>query len=207
MIDPTRYCSGIFSDVLDGLGYRRQVIDGLVANRPGLRLFGRARTLKLETLDTADERIRVGLGFLGRLGRRDVLVVEGSDDFAYFGELMTRLSLRQSLGGVVIGGLTRDAAFTRRAELPIFARGTSPRDIKGRGRVAATEVRVEIGGVLVVPGDFLFGDEDGVVVIPRAVAEEVFRRAAAKLEDEERIIALIDAGTTIDDLLDQVQEF
>ncbi|MDQ7006675.1 MAG: hypothetical protein Q9Q40_05550 [Acidobacteriota bacterium] len=207
MIDPSRYCSGIFSDVLDELGYRQQVIDGLTANRPGARLFGRARTLRLETVDTTDERIRVGLGFLNRLGGRDVLVVEGSDTFAYFGELMTRLSLRQGLAGVVIGGLTRDAAFTRNAELPIFARGTSPRDIKGRGRVAATEVKVSISGVGVVPGDYLFGDDDGLVVIPRQAEEEVFRRAAAKLEDEERIIRLIDGGTTIESLLDQVREF
>jgi regulator of RNase E activity RraA len=201
-------CSGMFSDNLDKMGHRGQVIDGLVMNVPGGRFFGRARTIRIQTLATDDENIRTGLGFLESVAPGEILCVEASRAFAYFGELMSRLSLRRGLGGVVIGGLTRDSFFTRTLrDLTVAAEGYSPRDIKGRGRVEATDVEVRIRGVVVAPGDWVFADGDGVVVTPQGLMDALAGRILANIADEEEIVASIDRGAAILEILDRHKEF
>jgi regulator of RNase E activity RraA len=201
-------CSGMFSDNLDKLGARRQVAAGLSSNWTPFRTMGRARTLLLKTVDTDDENIRTGLSFIEQLKPGEVLLVQGSNDFAYFGELMTRLSVRQGIAGVVIEGLTRDSIYTfSQRELPILFRGLSPVDIKGRGRVEATDVPVMIGGVVVSPGDFVFMDSDAVVAVPRKLEAELTKRLEDNLKDEADVIQLIDRGASVDEILRRVKEF
>jgi len=201
------YCTGVFSDELDKLGYRKQVITGWNMNNSGLRMFGRARTVVLETMETDDERISKGLGFHASLDDGDVLIVKGSHDYAYFGELMTRLSVRKELAGTIIDGLTRDSYYTQQVEYPVFAKGYSPVDIKGRGRVGDLDVEVEIQGVKIAPGDFLFGDSDAVVVIPANIMETALDKFNECVEQEEATKKLIFDGTTTEDILRLVKEF
>ena len=201
-------CSGMFSDELDKIGYRNQVIQGLAVNAPKGKIYGRARTTKIQTMETDDENIRTGLGFIGRLQKGDVLCVEGSQQFAYFGELMTRLSVRQGLGGVVIGGLTRDSLYTQTEEkLTIFAAGYSPKDIKGRGRVEATDVIVTIGGIQIRKDDWIFGDRDGVVVIPFEGLQQVESKIVSSIGNEEEIISDIKNNLTVEEILNRYKEF
>ena len=206
-LDPSKLYSGMFSDELDRMGYRDQVVAGLGLNRGGLICLGRARTVQIETIETADENIRTGLGFLERLEPGEVLCVSGSTEYAYFGELMSRLAIRRGLAGAVIGGLTRDRRFTRELELPVFATGYSPKDIKGRGRVKAVDVPVEICGVTVKSGDWIFGDDDGVVVTPAAVATELFPVIARVIDAERDIVDQINTGQGIDAILETHKEF
>ena len=201
------YCSGIFSDELDKMGFRLQVISGWAMNNPRLRMFGRVRTVTLETIETNDECIAKGLGFHASLNAGDVLVVKGSHDYAYFGELMTRLSLRKELAGTIIDGLTRDSYYTQGVDYPIFAKGYTPTDIKGRGRVSETDVEIEVDGVVLKPNDFVFGDNDAVVVIPADQIDEAvvhFNETAKQEEDTKKMIF---DGTSIDDILRIVKEF
>jgi len=204
---PEEVVSGVFSDELDKLGRRDRVVDGWHLNTPRGRCFGRVRTLTLETIDTPDERISVGLGFLASLSPDDVLVVQGSPDFAYFGELMSRLAQSKQLAGVVVEGLTRDTYYTQTIELPIFARGYSPRDIKGRGRVAAVDEAVTVGHLEVRGGDYVFGDADALVFIPADDLEglrEPVRRAIAEEAEIKRMIA---AGKSIEEILKIAKAF
>ncbi len=201
------YCTGVFSDSLDKIGLRNQVIDGFKLNNPRLRLFGRVRTVLLETVETDDERIAVGLGFLDSLSPDDVLVVKGSKDYAYFGELMSRLSVERSLGGAVIDGLTRDTFYTQTIDFPIAARGYSARDIKGRGRVAHVDVSLEIGGCLARPGDYVFGDSDCLTFVPADRLADLVPEVLAAVADEARTKALIAKGIPISELLKQVKAF
>ena len=201
------YCSGVFSDELDILGYRSQVTNGFTLNNSRLRCFGRVRTLALEEMETDDERISLGLGFLGKMAPDEVLVVKGSMDFAYFGELMTRLSMRGGLAGAVIDGLTRDTYFTQTANLPVFAKGYSPKDIKGRGRVASVDEPVTIDGTKFTSGDYLFADCDAVVAIPAAVIEPLAAVCRASVEEEQNIKKMIADGMSVDDILANVKAF
>ncbi len=200
-------CSGMFSDELDKLGYCDQVIGGLVLNNGGGKCLGPVRTLKLETVKTGDERILAGLTFLETMKEREILCVEGSNEFAYFGELMTRLAVRQNLSGVLIGGLTRDLAFTRSSGLAIFSFGYSPKDIKGRGRVFGSDIDITVGGVVIRTGDWLFGDADGVVVIPKDAVGEVLRRVQGCVSNEEDIAKRIDRGEKVEQILFHYKEF
>lgn len=201
------YVSGVFSDELDKLGRRHQVSANWQMNNPKLRMFGRVRTLEIETIETDDERIHKGLGFLGSLESNDILVVKGSNDFAYFGELMSRLAMERKLAGVVVDGLTRDTFYTQNITLPIFARGNSPVDIKGRGRVDKVDVPVKIDDVEVNPGDYIFGDSDAIVVIPENIFDTLKEKANSAVREEGKIKEMISQGKSITEILEFTKAF
>ncbi len=208
-LDTKKLCSGLFSDVMDRMGWKHQIITGFSRNQNTVSFMGRAHTVLIETKDTDDENIRTGLSFLGQCKKGDVLIVEGSREFAYFGELMTKLSEQMGIEGVVIDGLTRDTNYTHLPEvkLPILARGYSPVDIKGRGRVQQTDVPICIGSVEIRPGDLVYCDNEAVCVIPKEIEEKVLDKVKEKMEDEERITRLIESEITVEELLNQVTEF
>lgn len=208
-LDVNELCSGLFSDVMDKMGYRHQIITNMKRNKNCVSFLGRARTVLIETYETDDENIRAGLGFLGSLSQGEVLFVKGSDKFAYFGELMTKLSTQMGIEGVVIDGLTRDTNYTHRddVKLPIVSKGYSPVDIKGRGRVEATDVSFFVDGIEVHPRDLIYVDNEGVCVIPQEIEVEVIEKVKEKIVEEKRITELIKSRISVQDLLDQVVEF
>jgi regulator of RNase E activity RraA len=203
------FCSGIFSDIMDSLNYKNQIITGFNNNQLlPVSFMGRARTILIETYETNDENISMGLGFLSQVGKGEILIVKGSGAFAYFGELMTRLSIRQGLEGVIIDGLTRDTKFTHnKCPLPIMATGYSPADIKGRGRVQAVDVDITISNVTIHKNDLIFADSDAICVIPQEIEGQVLSLAEANIEEEKKIISMIDGRTSIEDILKQVTSF
>ncbi|TDJ82102.1 RraA family protein [Campylobacter volucris] len=201
------YCSGIFSDELDKLGYKNQVINGLLINKSKLRMFGKIRTLIIETMDTPDENIKMGLNFLASLNNGEILFVKGSNEFAYFGELMSRLSQEIGLSGIVIDGLTRDTFYTQNINLPIFAKGYSPKDIKGRGRVKEVDVDFFIDNIKISSGDYIFGDNDACVILPKNIISELAKKINIAVEEEYNIKQMIFDGKTISDILQVAKEF
>ena len=208
-LDTQELCSGLFSDVMDRLGYRKQIITGMQKNIPLVSFMGRARTVSLRTEDTDDENIRTGLSFLGTVGEGEVLVVNGSERFAYFGEMMTRLSMRNRIEGIVINGMTRDTNYTHQNQvmLPVLAKGYSPVDIKGGGRVEAVDIAVTADGVEICPGNLIYADNEAVCVVPGQIEAEVLAKVKEKLDEEKRIIQWIDSGMSVRDLLERVTEF
>lgn len=208
-LDLEDLCSGIFSDVMDTMGYRNQIITGFLKNKKKISALGRARTLKIETLETSDENIRMGLSFVGEIHNDEILLVSGSDKFAYFGEMMTKLSTRQGIEAVVIDGLTRDTNYTHQdfVELPILARGYSPVDIKGRGRVEAVDVEIEIEHIKIEPNDLIYVDNEAICVVPKQIEDEVIVRVKEKIKEEKRITQLLESGISVEKLLETVKEF
>lgn len=198
--------SGMFSDELDKMGYSNQVIFGMNLNNKN-KMYGPARTLTIQIIETDDENIKTGLNFLNSLDQGDILCVKGSKEYSYFGEIMTRLSTRQGLSGVVIDGLTRDSHYTKEADLPIFSKGYSPKDIKGRGRVDKTNVQIDINNVKINPGDYIFGDSDGLVVIPKSIKYELELRLLNLLNNENNLKKDIYEGKPIGYILDKYKEF
>jgi 4-hydroxy-4-methyl-2-oxoglutarate aldolase len=118
----------------------------------------------------------------------EALLIEAESGRAVVGELFASEAKRRGLAGIVIDGLVRDVATLRRMDLPVFARGTTPQ--AGTAQVARGAVQAaSIGGVVAVRGDFVVGDEDGVVIIPAdkldavlPIAEEIQRSEGAILE-------------------------
>lgn len=199
--------SGLFSDGMDRLGYRNQIISGFQRNQKLLRFMGRVRTLEIETGDIEDENLSLTLNFIESLNKGDVLVIKGCEH-AYFGEMMTRLCLRQEIEGVVIDGKTRDTMFTHdNCSLPIVAKGYSPQDIKGRGRAKAIDIPIEINGIKLEPGNLVFVDNDAVCVVPKEIEKKLEDDIYYGIKEEEKIISLINSGAPVSEILEKIKTF
>src|SRR5262249_27647197 len=116
----------------------------------------------------------------------DVLVATTHGDLgsALWGELLSTASRAHGAVGAVIDGLTRDAAKILDMDFPVFAAGFCPLDSKGRLDGIAHGIPIRVGACLVRPDDYVFGDIDGIVVVPAELADETFRRALEKVSGE-----------------------
>ena len=191
--------TAVLSDVLDGLGYRQQAMTPAI--RPlddTLVMCGRARTaLYREVFHIArGNPYELEIALIDDLKAGDVAVMAcgGSPRIAPWGELLSTASKARGAAACVTDGLVRDIKAIRRMEFPVFAGGIGPLDSKGRGIVAEIDVPVELGGVRVTPGDLVFGDADGVVVIPKAVEAEVLTAALEKVLGEHKTLAALKKG-------------
>lgn len=125
----------------------------------------------------------------------EVYVAGGGDmRCAYWGELLTATARTRGATGAVIDGYHRDTPQVLAQNWPVFSRGRYAQDSAVRTQVADFRCAVEIGGVWIEPGDFVFGDLDGVVVIPRALEKEVITRALEKARGEKVVRKAIEGG-------------
>lgn len=126
----------------------------------------------------------------------DVLVVDAKghkDTGGMWGELMTLAAQRKGVAGLVIDGAVRDVAAIRKMKFPVFAKAISP-----GGTVKETfgsiNLPITCGGIVVEPGDIIVGDDDGVVVVPKAILQDVIEKAKKRMEREEEVKRLILEG-------------
>jgi regulator of RNase E activity RraA len=96
----------------------------------------------------------------------------------------------------VLDGGCRDVRFIRDEGFPVFCRFVTPEDSTWRWELEATQAPITIGAVVIEPGDWIVGDDDGVVVVPSAIAEDVLREAEAKAATESEIRRAVRAGTS-----------
>jgi len=120
---------------------------------------------------------------------------------APWGELLSTAAQVRGAAGAVMDGCVRDIVAIRAVGFPVFHGGIAPLDSNGRARVMAIDVPVECAGVAVSPGDLVFGDADGLVVVPRAVKEEVLRLGREKLAGERTALAELRAGVSLRQVL------
>jgi regulator of RNase E activity RraA len=187
-----RLYAAVLSDVLDGLGYRHQVLPARI--RPlddSLVLVGRARTALYRDVYHVPRghnpyELEIALIDDLKSGEVAVLACGASGRIAPWGELLTTASLARGATGCLTDGLVRDIKAIRQLGFAVFHGGIGPLDSKGRGEVTAIDVPVEVGGVTVNPGDLVFGDADGVLVVPQPVARQALKLALAKVEGEDR---------------------
>src|SRR5439155_22642430 len=99
-------------------------------------------------------------------------------------EILTATAKKRGAVGAVINGFHRDTPNVLEQNWPVFSRGRFAQDSAVRTQVADYRCSIEVGQVQVAPGDFVFGDLDGVVVVPRKVEAEVIERALAKARGE-----------------------
>jgi RraA family protein len=126
----------------------------------------------------------------------DVIVVDAGGDLtnAVIGEMMTTYATRKQIAGIVVNGAIRDLRSIREADLPVFALGVTHRGPykDGPGEI---NVPIALNGMVIEPGDLILGDDDGLVSIPFADVEEVYRKAKAKFEAEQAQLQAIVEGT------------
>jgi regulator of RNase E activity RraA len=183
--------TAVLSDVMDDLGLMSQAMKPFV--RPldeGLVMMGRARTglyMPVYDIETGDNPYDLEIDLLDDLKEGDVAVVAcngPTSRIAPWGELLSTAARCRGAEGCVTDGLIRDIRKIREMKFPVFHGGIGPLDSKGRARMMKMDVPVECAGVRVRPGDFVFGDADGVVIIPEERAEDVIARAKRKVTGE-----------------------
>ncbi len=193
-LDPSQLRSlsaAILSDVMDSLGLRGQAMKPFV--RPlddEAILVGRARTglyMPTYALREGENPYEVEIALVDDLQPGEVVVLAcngPTERIAPWGELLSTASMARKAAGCVTDGLVRDVRQIRAMGFAVFTGGIGPLDTKGRARMVDRDVRVECGGVLIDPGDMVFGDVDGVVVIPRAHERQVLAKAIEKVSGE-----------------------
>jgi regulator of RNase E activity RraA len=192
--------SGVISDVLDSLGHWQHAMAPNV--RPldeGLTLFGRARTglySRVYHVDPAINPYELEIALIDSLKPDDVpvLACPPGNMVAPWGELLSTASKARGAAGAVTDGLVRDVRFIRTMGFPVFAGAIGPLDSKGRGSVTSIDVPVECGGVTVRTGDWIFGDVDGVCVVPGQIADQVIDLALKKVSAETTVRDELQSG-------------
>jgi regulator of RNase E activity RraA len=197
-------------DILDSLGYREQAMhQRLRPLLPDIRncgFVGRARTFKWIQVDYVDEADPYGMEIeaMDALGPGDVVV--HSTDFsgtnAPWGELMSTLAMRKGVAGCICDSQIRDCVRIIEMGFPVYYAGIRPLDSQGRGKVIAYDVPIRCGGVLVHPGDLVFADYDGIVVIPQGIEGEAMRLAQEKAGKESRSRQALLEGKSLRDVYD-----
>ena len=179
-------------DILDELGYRHQAMHQrlrpLLPDKKNCGFVGRARTIRWMETDSVPEHDPYGLEIeaMDSLKAGDVVVhsTDYSATNAPWGELMSTVAKRNGAVGCVCDSQIRDCVKIIEMGFPVYYAGIRPLDSKGRGMVMAYDVPVRCGEVLVRPGNLIFADFDGIVVVPKEVEESVLVRAEQKIGKE-----------------------
>lgn len=180
--------TAVVSDALDELGYRNQALrESIRPLGPGDRFAGWARTIAyVDVYHVPEDPYGLEIEAVDSILPGEVVMVStaGSTQNAPWGELLSTAARARGARGVVIDGLVRDVRKIQELGFPVFARGIKPVDSKGRGVVINYNVPIDCAGVLVSPGDLVFADFDGVMVVPAEALPEVIRMAADKATRE-----------------------
>ena len=172
--------------------HREGEVRGLIRITPGVKLVGRALTVRTYPGDWAKP-----VEAIDRAKEGEVIVIDaGGSDPAVWGELATHSAVRKKLAGVVIDGAIRDVSEIADLKFPAYAKLITPSagEPKGFGEIG---VPIRVGGRRVFSGDWLVGDDDGLVIVPRSKAVEIANRAMDVLERENRIREEIGEGGTL----------
>jgi len=202
--------AALLSDVLDSLGLTGQAMRPFV--RPldeDLVLVGHARTglyMPVYSVRAGENPYQVEIALVDDLkpGEVAVLACNGpTERIAPWGELLSTASIARGAAGCVTDGLVRDVRRIRALRFPVFHGGIGPLDTKGRARMVERDIPIECGGVKVRSGDLVFGDADGVVVVPQERAAEVLARAREKASGENDTREELHRGRLLADVFDQ----
>ncbi|MFQ5985415.1 MAG: RraA family protein [Alphaproteobacteria bacterium] len=198
--------TAVVGDVMDKMGYLHQFLPPLIKPiRDDMVVIGRAmpvleadafgETLSAAAGPLAEKSFGLMLEALDDLKPGEVYVAAGaSPRYALWGELMSTRARHLGAAGAVLDGYTRDVAGIIALDFPTFAHGAYAQDQAPRGRAIDFRTTVEIDSVRVSPGDLVFGDREGVLVVPRAAEEEAIARALEKARGEKRVAEAIAGG-------------
>lgn len=158
----------------------------------GMKMIGRAFTAQCVPGDNLALHQAI---YAAEPGDVLILDVHGYSNAGHFGDIMATACKLHGLAGVVIDGSCRDAEDIKELGFPVFVRGFNPSGTV-KESLAKLNVPVHCGGIQVNPGDIVFGDCDGVVVVPKEREDEVFQKAVEKFEHEIEIIKELERGKT-----------
>lgn len=206
-IDFKRIRTGLFTavigDVLDQRGYRDQFLPAGVAPLvPGTRLVGRAMTV-LETPyaegsgrgPVSDKPFGLMFEALDDLKPDEIYITDGTSlNCALWGGLMSTRAMHLKAAGAILNGYVRDTPEIRKLGFPVFSRGAYAQDQGVRGKVVDYRMPLQIGAVLINDGDLIVADDEGVLIVPKEVEDEVIMAAEEKVATENEVAIAIKGG-------------
>jgi regulator of RNase E activity RraA len=201
----------LLGDVLDKLGYQHQFLPPTIKPvNTNMVLIGRAMpVLEADVFQEVVENSKnemmkkpFGIMFeaLDSLKKNEVYICSGSSPrYALWGGLMSTRAIKLGAAGAVVDGYSRDTNEILDLNFPTFSLGGYGQDQGPRGKVVDFGVPIEFGNVLITPGDLIYGDRDGVLVIPKLTIEEAFSKAIEKSRGEKLVKKALEQGmSTVD---------
>jgi len=187
----------VVGDILDDLGFTRQFLpQPIQPMREAMKLAGRAMpVVMIDVYGKQKKPFGLLTEALDQLEPGEIYLAGGGEmRCAYWGEILTATAKKRGAVGAVINGFHRDTPKVLEQDWPVFSRGRFAQDSAVRAQVVDYRCPIEIGQVTVQPGELIFGDLDGVVVVPKNVEAHVIARALAKARGEKRVRREIEAG-------------
>jgi len=187
----------VVGDVMDAMGYYHQILPPQITPiRLEDKLAGKAMpVLMIDVFEPQEKPFGLLTEALDQLEEDDVYICAGGEmRCAYWGELLTATAKTRKAAGAVINGYYRDSHKVFEQNFPVFSRGRNCQDSAVRTQVTDYRCIIEIGGVRIHPGDFVFGDIDGVLIIPQGIFEEVIEKSLEKARTEKVVRQAIEDG-------------
>lgn len=200
----------LVGDILDKIGFQRQFLPPSIKPlSPGFVLIGRAMPVLeadvFEEVANSNNPIMkkpFGIMFeaLDSLKEDDVYICSGaSPNYALWGGLMSTRAQKLKAAGAIVNGYSRDTNEILSMNFPVFSLGGYAQDQAPRGKVIDYGLSIEFGGIRIHPGDIVYGDRDGIVIIPQQTTGEVFARAIEKARSEKLVKKALENGmSTVD---------
>lgn len=206
--------SAVIGDVMDKLGFLRQFLPPQIQPlRDNMVVIGRAMTvLEADYFSESGsgqnalsaQPFGLMLAALDDLKRHEVYVCTGaSPRYALWGELMSTRALKCGAAGAIVDGYSRDTRGVWALNFPVFSRGRYAQDQGPRGKVIDYRVPIEMDGIRIEPGDIVFGDLDGVCVVPRKAEADVFMGAFEKARGEKAVKKALENGMGAQDAFER----
>lgn len=196
--------SGVLCDVMDSMGYRKQCIgQKIMPLKDNTVIFGPAFTsIATVVYSMPESPLTAQCKVVDQLSEGEiyVLVTRGDYNCAVFGELFATAVKSRKGAGVLLDGYARDLKSIKEMDFPLFYAGRDPRTSKGRAEINECQIPVIMDGVTIRPGDMIFGDIDGVAVIPREISDEVIEKAIETMKSEDKVRESLQSGVSLEEV-------
>ena len=186
-------------------GVRTTFMSGLAPIKPGQRMIGRAHTLRFvpireDLVETYAPRLNAQRAAIESLQAGEVLVIDARNDTeaGTIGDIFAVRAIHLGAAGIVTDGAVRDQAALRQLDIPVYNRASHGATFRRMHMPVDHQVPIACAGVTVVPGDVIVGDEDGVVVVPSALVDDIGAEAEQQELEETWGMERVAAGETTD---------
>ena len=191
-----RLYTPVVGDILDVMGYSHQFLPAVIRPlKEGMKIAGKACTvLECDVFEAQEKPFGLLTEALDQLDQNEVYLATGAHNSAMWGELLTAAAKMRGAVGAVLNGYTRDTPQVLDQQFPVFSAGCWAQDSSIRTNVIDFRCTIEIGSVIIHDGDLVFGDVDGVLIIPKAIAGECIEKALEKAAGEKEVRKAIENG-------------
>ncbi len=193
--------SAVIMDVMDKMNIRVQCMDPSIKPLvPTMRTWGEAVTLYFDTVTEVPQKpFKLEMEVLDDIKEGQVIVSQCNavELSAFWGGLLSNAALGRKAAGAISDGGARDYNEIAQLNFPTFCKGLTPYDSLGRMDGKERNIPILCGGIRVYPGDLVFGDVDGVVVVPQEIADEIINRAWEKVKGENTVREELRSGASV----------